>query len=67
MKILTSEGHIFGKELAFYLLEVSCQYSILRTKNDKYKQRVFRSSEHKYAYLDTDLGTNNGHERQVST
>ena len=28
-KILTSEGHIFDQELAFYLLEVSCPINIL--------------------------------------
>ena len=40
---------------------------LLRTKNDKHKQRMFRSSEHKCAYLYPDLGKNNGHKRQVSS
>ena len=67
-KILTSEGHIFDQQLAFYLLEVSCPINILlHTKNDKHKQRVFKSSEHKCAYFYPDLRTNNGHKRQVST
>ena len=32
-KMLTSEGHIFDQELAFYLLEVSCPmfYFVLKT------------------------------------
>ena len=40
---------------------------LLRTKTDKHKQRVCRGSEHTCTYLYPDLGTNNGHKRQVST
>ena len=36
------------------------------TKNDKHKQRVFRSLEHECAYLYPDLGTYNGHKRLKS-
>ena len=60
------EGHIFHQEVTFYLIEVSCPINILlRTKNDKHKQRVFKSSKHKCEYFSPDLETNNG--EKVST
>ena len=60
------EGHIFHQEVTFYLIEVSCPINILlRTKKDKHKQRVFKSSKHKCEYFYPDLETNNG--EKVST
>ena len=60
-KILTSEGHIFDQELAFYLLEVSCPINILlilKTISIN-KER----SEHRWAYLYPNIGKNNRHNR----
>ena len=54
-------GPHFRSRTSILLTQSILPNILLRTKNDKHRQRVFRSSEHKCTYLYPDLGTNNGH------